>query len=387
MNHVSFLAASRRARVAFQVLAAALFLSAALVAPAQAQFSGSAVPFLRIEPDSRSAAMGNSGVALADNVNAIYWNPAGLAFQRGAEIALTHANWLPEFPDANLFYEYLTGKYHVDGVGTFGGHVTYFNLGEHELRIGPGEDGLLGDFRSYEFAVGASYGRQLSETFAIGTGARMIYSKLASEDTQGNTIDPGTSFGIDLAALYRTRPFTLGSTQTTFSAGANLANFGPAITYVEEASSIPTNLRVGYAFTFDFDEYNSLTFTNDFNKLLTRSDTTADGFYDADGPFQALFSSWGAATVVQGEEANEVSALDQIIIGTGLEYWYNQLFALRTGYFYEHPDNGNRQLLTFGAGLRYNIVGVDFSYIYALEEDSPLSGQMRFSLLIDFAQQ
>jgi hypothetical protein len=162
---------------------------------------------------------------------------------------------------------------------------------------------------------------------------------------------------------------------------------GPQIQYsdTEQADPIPTNIRLGYAVTLDLDEYNQLTFANDFNKMLIRRDSVeADPFY------RAIFSSWAPVEVNRGTQADpnmqRLSVLEQFTIGLGMEYWYNQLFALRSGYFFENPYNGNRRFITFGAGLRYNIVGVDFSYIYALEENSPLANTMRFSLLLNFAQ-
>jgi hypothetical protein len=370
----------------------AFLLLASGTKKAQAQPGKAAVQFLRIAPDSRAAGMGNSGVALADNANAIFWNPAGLAYQSDTQLGLTHANWLPEF-NAGLFYEYLVGTYHLPGVGTFGGHVTFLNLGESERRTGPGQDGLIGEFRSYDLAVGASYGRKLTEQFAVGTGLRMIYSNLAPET---ESVDSGTAFtfAFDLSGLYRTQPFALGGSDGTFSAGFNLANMGPNITYSRAEEPLPMNLRFGTALTIDFDEFNSLTITNDLNKTLVNvderleiggsGDTTIVS--DPDPFYQALFSSWGSTSGITGPngEAETLSVLQQFTVGTGLEYWYNDLFALRTGYFYENPNNGNRQFLTFGSGLRYNIIGVDISYLYALEEESPLANTLRFSLLLNF---
>jgi len=134
---------------------------------AQAQVGGAAVVFLMIEPDSRSAGMGNAGVAVADNASAVFWNPAGLAFQEGAEITFTHSNWLPEF-NAGLYYEHLNGRYQVPGIGVFGGHVTFLNLGEHEGRD---ENNVsTGTFRSYDLAIGGSFARQITKRFALGTG-------------------------------------------------------------------------------------------------------------------------------------------------------------------------------------------------------------------------
>ena len=359
---------------------------------AQAQLGGAAVVFLMIEPDSRAAGMGNTGVAQADNVNAIFWNPAGLANQTGTEIALTHSNWLPEF-NAGLFYEYLVAKHHVEGLGTFGAHVTYLFLGDHEYR--DAQNVSLGNFKSYDLAVGLSYGFKVSDHLALGTGLRLIYSNLAGGVSVGSQeTNPGVSAGFDLAALLTTSPFSLGGTQGTYRFGVNLANMGPKIQYSdsEQSDPIPTNIRFGQSLTFDFDEFNSLTFSTDFNKMLIHvsSDSTESGIFEADPFYKAIFSSWGTAQVRTNPlsdpvgEFKSLNALQQMTIGTGFEYWYNQLFALRGGYFYENPYNGDRQFLTFGAGIRYNIVGVDFSYIYALEENHPLSDTIRFSLLIDF---
>ena len=384
---VRFLPASARVWRAFLIASFAVLLLAAGADKAQAQPGKAAVQFLRIAPDSRSAGMGNSGVALADNANAIFWNPAGLAYQSNTQLGLTHANWLPEF-NAGLFYEYLVGTYHMPGVGTFGGHVTFLNLGESERRTGPGEDGLIGEFRSYDLAVGASYGRKVSERFAFGTGLRMIYSNLAPET---ESVDSGTafSFAFDLAGLYRTAPFALGGADGTFSAGFNLANMGPNITYSRAEEPLPMNLRFGTALTIDFDEYNSVTFATDFNKSLVSTDQKiADGDTATVGNtgFEALFDSWGTASGQVGPdgEAEPLTLIEQFTVGTGLEYWYSDLFALRTGYYYENPDNGDRQFLTFGAGLRYNIVGVDISYLYDSGNGSPLANTLRFSLLFDF---
>ncbi|GIV60223.1 MAG: hypothetical protein KatS3mg043_1312 [Rhodothermaceae bacterium] len=364
--------------------------------PAAAQVGGAAVVFLKIEPDSRAAGMGNAGVALADNASAMFWNPAGLAFQRGTELGITHSNWLPEF-NAGLFYEYLVAKHNLPGWGTLGAHVTYLFLGEHERR--DDNNVALGTFKSFDLAVGASYGFKLSKHFALGTSVRFIYSDLADGEVDGQTTKPGIGGAFDVAGLYRSSPFGLGGIQTTFSAGFNLANMGPTIRYTDgpdaDADPIPTNLRFGYAFTFEFDEFNKLSIVQDFNKDLirTRADSTGS---DVDPWYKAIFSAWQpievcSATVDQCREdpskLQKLGVMDQITIGTGLEYWYNNLFAIRTGYFYENPLNGNRKFMTLGAGIRYNIIGVDFSYIYALEEQSPLANTMRFSLLLNFGRE
>lgn len=372
-------------------LAALAMVAIGLAPRAHAQVGGSAVVFLKIEPDSRAAGMGNAGVALADNASAIFWNPAGLAFQQGTELGLTHSNWLPEF-NAGLFYEYFTAKHHVPGWGTFGGHLTYLFLGEHEGR--DAQNNPTGTFRSFDLALGGSYGFNITPRFALGTSLRFIYSNLAPGQVVGaQETKAGVSTGFDLAGLYKVPSFSLANIDAHLSLGFNLANMGPKIQYSdsEQADPIPTNLRVGYALTFEFDEFNKVTIVNDFNKDLINVNVDSTGS-KADPFYKAIFSAWSPVEV-RSNATNDpearyttLSVLDQMTIGTGIEYWYNNLFALRGGYFYENPFNGNREFMTLGAGLRYNLIGVDFSYIYALKENSPLANTMRFSLLLNFGR-
>jgi long-subunit fatty acid transport protein len=355
----------------------------------QAQVGITAVPFLQIEPDSRATGMGNTGVAVADNASAIFWNPAGLAFQNQNQISVTHANWLPAF-NADLFYDYLVGTYYVDGIGTIGGHITFLNLGE---QIRTDETGLeLGRFNSFEISAGLSYGFQISDNFSLGTGLRYIYSSLADGSVSGQEISPGSSVGIDLAGLYKTNPFQLGNRQASFNAGFNLSNIGPGIQYTDNAQKdpLPTIMRLGWAYTMDIDAngINTLTLSNDISKIMARNERVGNDpdspEYETMGVMEALFNSWGSYERFNGTETVDVSLGQQLMYGFGLEYWYDELFALRTGYYYEHPENGNREFITLGAGLRYNIFGVDFSYIYTLEDDHPLANTIRLSVLMNF---
>ncbi|MDX1637990.1 MAG: type IX secretion system outer membrane channel protein PorV [Balneolaceae bacterium] len=345
-----------------------------------AQVGITSVPFLQIEPDSRGAGMGNTGVAIADNASAVYWNAAGLAFQKGNQVSLTHAEWLPAF-NADLFYDYLVGKYHIKGIGTIGAHITYLNLGE---QIRTNEQGLeQGRFNSNEFAGGISYGGKISETFAVGGGVRYIHSSLAEGKVGQQTINPGSSIAVDLSSLYRSRPFSFLNRTAQLSAGFNLSNVGPGIQYTDNAQKdpLPTVLRLGWAFEWELDPegINSITIANDFSKIMARGDSTG-----SQGAVEALFSSWDEFTRYNGTENVTLGLMDQFMIGTGIEYWYNDLFAIRGGYYYEHPENGDRVFFTLGAGLRYSLIGVDFSYIAALEEEHPLANTTRFSLLINF---
>ena len=359
-----------------------------------------AVPFLQIEPDSRASGMGMTGVAIADNAYAPFWNPAGLAGQEGTEVSFTHAPWLPAL-GANLSYEHLSAKHGMGEAGTVGGHFTYFDLGTQVATNDQGQP--LGNFSSYELALGVSYGYPVTDKLAVGTGARLIYSNLTGGlDVENLDTSAGVSFGVDLGAKYELPDLGLGQSSVP-TVAFNLANMGPGISYTEFnefPDAIPTTLRLGTALDTQLDDFNRIQLAADVNKVIVRPRRNEAGDLEYDPFYKALFTSWETRTIKTVREANktcddlatddnadndceEVSGLRSVTVGLGAEYWYNDLFALRTGYFYEDPANGNRQFLTFGTGIRYSLVGVDISYIYALEEDSPLSEQLRFSLLLN----
>lgn len=353
-----------------------------------------AVPFLQIEPDSRAAGMGNAGVAIADNAYAVFWNPAGLGRQEGTEVSFTHAPWLPAL-GADLSYEYLAAKHNIGRAGTVGAHLTYFNLGEQIRTNASGEE--LGTFRSYELAAGLSYGVEVTDGLMVGAGGRFVYSSLTGNSTvDGSGTFPGKTFGFDLGAIYEAPTLPLGAGATP-SVGFSLANVGPGISYTDNNSdAIPTTFRLGGALDTQLDQYNRINLAVDVNKVLVSRDSS--GNYDS--PLTAIFSSWGAREIntrptdgtcqefaEDTDPSNDgncerLGALQQLTLGAGLEYWYNDLLALRTGYFYEDPNNGNRQFITFGAGIRYSLVGVDLSYVYALQENAPTANQLRFTLLL-----
>lgn len=343
------------------------------------------VPFLLIGPNSRFGGMGETGTALSDDATAMHWNPAGLAFQKlGTEVNFTHSPWLAGLGLSDLFYDYLSAKKYLKSInGTVGASLTYLNIGEvittDEFGNRTGKD-----YKAYEFAFALGYATQLSESFGAGMVARFIYSRLSPNDVQvGNEKGTGTAFGtsFDLSMLYKLNkgPKFL---KNKFSVGVNLSNMGPKITYVDAAQSdpLPTQLRFGIAYKIFKNEGNELTLAADFSKLLvnkTLIDTTGGNKYDVDPFYKAFFTSW------KGGPAGIARSFQTSI---GLEYWYGspRLIALRAGYFYEDPSNGNRKFITFGAGIRYNIYGFDFSYINAIEENHPLANTLRFGLIVNF---
>jgi Type IX secretion system protein PorV len=348
-----------------------------------------AVPFLLLAPDSRAGGMGESGAGLADNSAAIFWNPAGIAFLTGTEVSITHSNWLPQF-NLDLFYDYLTYRQYFEELsGSVTASITYMNFGEF---IFTGEDSPdpLGTFRSFDAALTLGYATKLGTDWGFGFNFRLIHSRLAPSNIgvgqeQGEGV--ATSVSFDLGAMWRPEKLDIFGAEfgNRFSIGANLSNLGPKIYYIDQAQAdpIPTNLRLGFAFQIVSDEFNSLLYTLDFSKLLVSRNKDSTSVSNSDEFYQAIFTAWGDQSF--SEEIRD------IVTSMGLEYWYGTpgdfLFALRTGLFYEDPSFGNRKFVSFGAGIRYDIYGFDFSYITTSilpgsDENHPLSDTLRFTVLI-----
>jgi hypothetical protein len=343
-----------------------------------------AVPFLLLAPDSRAGGIGESGTGLADNSAAIFWNPGGIAFQTGTEVSITHSNWLPQF-NLDLFYDYLTYRQYVEELdGSVTASITYMNFGEFVRTLETSPE-PVGTFRSFDAALTLGYATKVHPDWGLGFNFRVIHSRLSDQPTgeeEGRGV--ATSVSFDVGAMWRPArlvlPLINEDIGTKFSIGMNLSNLGPKIYYIDQAQAdpIPTNFRLGFAYKILSDEYNQLIYTLDFSKLLVsrRADGTTRPFYEA------IFTAWG------DEPFRE--ELRDIVTSTGLEYWYGTpgdfLFALRTGFFYEDPDYGNRKFVTFGAGIRYDIYGFDFSYIttdlFKDGENHPLSNTLRFSIII-----
>ena len=370
---------------------AALLVSAILsaVTPREMMAQGeSAVPFLLIAPNSRASGIGESGTGSVDDASAIFWNPAALAFLPGQEISITHANWLPQFQQADLFYDYLNYRQHIEDIGgTLSGSITYLNLGEF-VRTNSSGPTPIEKFKAFEFAVTAGYATKVSEGFGVGMNLRFIHSALSPIGTEGEEGEGiASTISVDLAAMYRPAELDvplIGEIGGRFSAGVNLSNIGPKVTYIDaaQADPLPTNLRLGFGYKLMEDEFNSLVYSLDFSRLLVRRhaeivDTTGGTRTvirkgSVDPVYKAIFSVWG-----------DGSGLRKVNTSMGMEYWYGspRLIALRVGHFFEDPSFGNRNFWTFGAGIRYDIYGFDFSYISAAE-NHPLSDTIRFSLLI-----
>lgn len=347
-----------------------------------------AVPFLLLAPDSRAGAMGETGTGLADNSSAIFWNPAGIAFLTGQEVSITHSNWLPQFK-LDLFYDYLTYRNYIEDIqGSLTSSITYMNYGEFVRTSADGPD-PIGTFRAFDAAFTLGYSTKLSSDWGLGLNFRIIHSHLADKPTeQEKGSGVATSVSFDVGAMWRPSEFYIPlldeDLSNRFSIGMNLSNMGPKIFYIDKAQAdpIPTNLRLGFATVLMKDEFNSLTWTLDFSKLLVNKTTDTLGT-KVDPVYRAIFTSWTNKPFKE--------ELRDIVSATGFEYWYGNMkdgfmFSVRGGLFYEDPSYGNRKFMTIGSGIRYDIYGFDFSYIstsvFKNGENHPLDNTLRFTLSI-----
>ena len=307
----------------------------------QSQVQTTAVPFLEIAPDSRSGGMGEAGVALADNVWAGYWNPAGYAFQQSSGIAASYAQWMPSLGLSDLWIGHLAYKQPVEELGgVISAMVMYLMLGEFVET--PYTPDIISTFTGHEMAFTIGYAAKVLPTLGIGFNARYIYSKLVPFG--GENKGDGTAIGVsfDIGLLYKPErvriPFTRIDLGNNLRLGMDISNIGSNIFYIDKAQAdpLPMNLRLGFAYDLVQSKYNTLTWITDVNRLMIKRDTngTPDEFY------KAFYTTWTGSTF--DEQIREFT------MSTGLEYWYGspKLIALRAGYFYEDPRYLNGKYMT-----------------------------------------
>jgi len=361
------------------------------------------LPFLTIAPDSRAGAMGDVGVASKPDVNSQHWNVGKYAFidSKGG-FAISYTPWLRNLiPDINLAY--LTGFYRIDEQQVISSSLRYFSLGKIVFTNITGS--VTGEYNPNEFALDAGYSRLFTDHFSGGIAFRFVRSDLTSGQvtSDGQDTRAGISFGADLGFYYQ-NDVNVGN-QATGEWGSRCEpdqHWVPPfhILWMPIRLPIPTNMRLGGRFTYNIDEYNSVSFHTDLNKLLVptpavmETDTSTGeqvvlrGKEDPGSVVLGMFQSfYDAPGVDQGDGTYSVFAEEfhEIAYSVGAEYWYREQFAIRAGYFYEHASKGNRKYFTVGVGLQLNVFSLDFSYLVPTNgQNSPLANTLRFTLGFDF---
>jgi hypothetical protein len=348
-----------------------------------------AVPFLRISPDARAGGMGDLGVATTPDVSSPFFNLAKTPFaEKNFSVGLTYTPWLKDLGLNDVYLLSLAGYYKLNEDEALAGSVRYFSLGNIQFTDYSGID--LGEARPREFGVDFGYSRKLSDQIGIGIALRYINSNLAGNLAgTGTTYKPGNAFAGDISFFYT----GINEAGNGWNFGATLTNLGTKVGYTNDATQkdyIPANLGLGTLYTRTIDESNKISFGLDIHKLLVPTPPKFTGVESVDADLAAKyrsksvvsswFSSFGDAPDGFKEELKEL----QFSLGT--EYSYNDQFFVRAGYFYEDKTKGNRKYFTVGLGVKYNVFGLNFSYLVPSGSGvnrNPLSNTLRFGLIFD----
>ena len=351
-----------------------------------------AVPFLMIAPDARSGGMGNVGAATSPDVYSMFWNPAKYAFcEKTIGIGIGYVPWLRGLVnDIGLASLYGYGK--IGDKQAIAMSLRYFSMGEINYTDENGKD--LGNYKPNELAVDATYSRKFSKEIAGAVAARFIYSNLIpGYNAYDASVRPGYSVAADIAFYYQHPLEIKGTSGGIIAFGFDISNIGAKISYSSasvQSNFIPTNLRLGPSFSLDIDDYNRISFALDLNKLLvptppvTQYDSAQKAYVIIKGMDNNVSAVRGMMQSFYDAPYGFKEELQEITVSLAAEYWYNKLFAIRAGYFYESKYKGNRQFFTLGAGLRYNIFGLDFSYLIPVKQNNPLQNTLQFTLLFNF---
>lgn len=354
------------------------------------------VTSLSIAPDSRAGAMGDVGAATDPDVNSQYWNPAKYPFAISpAGFSLAYTPWLRQLV-SDIDLANLVGYYRIGDYQAISGSLTYFSLGDVYA------DNYV--IRPYEMAIDFAYSRMLSETFSASVGLRFIHSDL--QYNYDEDITSGQAFAADISMFY-TNYVMLGRRECLFNLGLNASNIGSKISYDGGNTNqfIPTNLRLGASILVPIDEYNTISFSADVNKLMVPTKPSyrqflneefGEDFIDDSYSYASEYQSWLDAggyndiSPIAGIFQSFADApggfreeMQEIYWGAGVEYAYNNQFFLRGGYHYENEYKGNRKYFTLGTGFKMNVFSLDAAYLISMAQSNPLDQTLRFTLSFD----
>lgn len=367
------------------------------IAKAQDRVITTAVPFLLVAADARSAGIGDSGVSTSTDAFSQQWNPSKYAFAVDKQgFSISYTPYLTDLVN-DISLGQLTYYNKIDDRSAFAGSMRFFGLGDIELRDDANDQARV--VSPNEFAFDGSYSQKLSEKFSMAVAGRYILSNLKVPTDNGDA-SSASSFAVDVAGFYQSEEIAYADFNGRWRAGFNVQNMGPKFNYDNDDISsnfLPANLKVGSGFDFILDDYNKIAVNLEFNKLLvpTPQDpdlngdgtTTSEEFsqnqndYRSIGWFEGMFQSFSDAPDGFSEELKEIT------YAASAEYLYQDSFSMRLGYFHESPEKGAREFFSLGAGFKYTSLKVDVSYLFSTSNvKNPLENTLRFSLTFNFGE-
>jgi hypothetical protein len=382
-----------------------LCLSAIQISKAQERVITTGVPFLLVAADARAAGLGDQGVATSADAFSQQWNPAKYAFSLEKQgFTMSYTPYLTALVN-DISLGQLTYFNRINERSAFAGSIRYFSLGEIELR--QNIDDVANVVKPNEFSLDGSYALKLSDKFSMAVAGRFISSNLKIQDATNDT-RAAKSFAFDVAGFFQSEQTAYTDFDGRYRIGFNFQNLGPKISYDSTVSNelnanfLPAQMKLGGSFDFIFDDYNKVTASLEFNKLLVPTPqvdnsnlydynndgainnqdlTDANAAYKKIGWVSGIFKSFGDAPGGFSEELKEVT------YSAAAEYLYQDSFALRLGYFHESPVKGARKFFSLGAGFKYNVVKIDVSYLFSASKvQNPLENTLRFSLTFNFGE-
>lgn len=317
---------------------------------------------------SRNALAGNQIKALGTQGRDV-WVATNEAINRydkaDRQVLFAHEQLLPLFGFEDLYHDFFAMTWPTEEWGTLGYFINFISFGEIEHTS---ESGVtLGTFYSWELVASLCYGTELKKDMSVGLNAKYAYSPLADLKVGNQTQGIGQTFAIDAAFLKR-------NLLPKFDVGVHLQNMGPPIFYTDRSQSdpIPLNIKAGFAVRPVSNPIHEISILFDANRELVKPNDIG------------LPDPWYKAVYTSLNDESWEAELEQVILNTGMEYWYSHFVAGRIGFLYD-PD-GSRREFTFGVGVEYGNLNIDWSYIaQPFEDASPArEGQMRFSVLFLF---
>lgn len=344
------------------------------------------IPILQIAPDAISGALGDAGAAYSPNAYSSHWNNAKIAFApKDLSISTTYTPWLHKL-GTDMNFLYLGGYKRINNRSAVGAALTYFSLGEIDHT---GDDGQhLGQFHPNEFMVDVTYSMRLSDNLALGASGRFIHDDITNGLTvEDQTTKSANALAADVGLYYQ---YDVDKNQQV-AAALTISNLGSKLSYSDDDTEnefLPANMRIGARYSYEIDDYNSISALVDFNKLLVptppiqNEDGTWSGKYENMADYRQTSSMLGAIQSFYDAPGGMGEELREISLSLGAEYWYANTFAARLGYFYEHKTKGGRQYVTAGVGMKYKSMDIDFSYLVPTSNfsNNPLANTIRISL-------
>lgn len=359
-----------------------------------------AVPFVSIAPDARAGSMGDCGVSSDADVYSMHYNPAKYAFlEQDMSVGLGYSPWLRNLV-GDMGLAYLAFAKKLNNESAIAATLRYFDVGEITFRDNTGAE--TGVYNPNEWAIDVAYSRMLTEYLSGAVAGRFIYSNLTMSQEESHA---GYSVAADVSVYYKRPVEWFSNMDADIAWGVCINNIGSKVDYSDnsiEKDFIPTTLRFGPSLKLQLDEYNSLAFMVDITKLLVPTsptyypgtDSIVYGYSDdvsvPVGIIQSFYDAPGYQFNDYGEIVGSGSFYEELCeynIGVGAEYWYNKVFAVRAGYFNEASMKGNRKYVTMGAALKYNVFGLDVSYLVPVSGNigtNPLENTLRFNLTLNF---